>query len=77
MLPIYYASFSLKAITPLVFAVMYFAVFIGYILSPIHPCVSVTLEYFKINLKDYYRKVALPGFIALAVVFIISLIFIG
>jgi len=77
LLPIYYASFGVATMSPLVFAVMYFAVFIGYVISPIHPCVSVTLEYFDTRLKDYYQKVAVPGGIAILCVALFSIVFIG
>jgi len=77
LLPIYYASFGTATMSPLVFAVMYFAVFVGYVVSPIHPCVSVTLEYFNTPLKDYYRKVAIPGLIAIFCVALFSIVFIG
>jgi len=77
LLPIFYARFSPESMSPLVFAVMYFSVFIGYIVSPIHPCVSVTLEYFNTNLKDFYRKVAVPVLIAITSTILFSIIFIG
>lgn len=77
LLPIYYARFSVDTMSPPVFAVMYFAVFIGYLVSPIHPCVAVTLEYFKTNLKEYYRKVAPPALLAILITTTFSLIFLG
>ena len=77
LLPIYYAGFGAEAISPMVFAVMYFSVFIGYVVSPIHPCVSVTVEYFNTSLRDYYRKVAAPALIAIFCVMLFSIIFVG
>jgi len=52
-------------------------VFIGYIVSPVHPCVSVTIEYFQSNLKEYYQKVFAPGIVAIASVTLFSIIFTG
>ncbi|MCK4640268.1 MAG: DUF401 family protein [Candidatus Marinimicrobia bacterium] len=77
ILPIFYARFGAAGMTPMVFAVMYFAVFIGYVVSPVHPCVSVTIEYFRSNLKEFYRKVLKPGIVALAIVTLFSIIFVG
>ncbi|HCK99728.1 MAG TPA: hypothetical protein DHW42_06465 [Candidatus Marinimicrobia bacterium] len=77
ILPIFYARFGAAGMTPMVFAVMYFAVFIGYVVSPVHPCVSVTIEYFQSNLKEYYQKVFRPGILAIASVVLFSIIFIG
>jgi len=77
LLPIYYASFGAETMSHLVFAVMYFSVFIGYVVSPIHPCVSVTVEYFNTSLRNYYRKVAAPALIAILCVALFSIVFVG
>lgn len=77
LLPIYYAGFGAEAISPMVFAVMYFSVFIGYVVSPIHPCVSVTVEYFNTSLREYYRKVAAPALIAIICTTLFSIVFVG
>jgi integral membrane protein (TIGR00529 family) len=63
ILPIYAAGHG--AMSPVIFAVTYFAVFMGYILTPIHPCVSVSLEYFKSSLAGFWRTVAAPAAIGL------------
>jgi hypothetical protein len=58
---------------PLVaFAMAYFSIFIGYAISPIHPCVSVSVEYFETSMGSYVRKIALPGVISLVVVGVLS-----
>ncbi|MFO7991839.1 MAG: DUF401 family protein [Thermoplasmata archaeon] len=51
--PIYIAtagSFSLWA-----FQAMYVAVFAGYIVTPVHPCISISLEYFKGDLNKFLK----------------------
>ena len=63
ILPIYAAGHG--TMSPVIFAVTYFAVFMGYILTPIHPCVSVSLEYFKSSLAGFWRTVAAPAAIGL------------
>jgi len=55
---------------------MYSAVFIGYMISPVHPCVSFSLEFFETKYKDFVKKLALPGIISLASIYIAALIFI-
>ncbi|MEF8873197.1 MAG: DUF401 family protein [Candidatus Thermoplasmatota archaeon] len=55
--PIYIAtagSFSLWA-----FQAMYVAVFAGYIVTPVHPCISISLEYFNGKL-DKFLKLMVP-----------------
>ncbi len=51
--PIYIAtvgSFSLAA-----FQAMYVSVFAGYIVTPVHPCISISLEYFDGNIGKFLK----------------------
>jgi len=51
--PIYLAtadSFSLWA-----FQAMYVSIFAGYIVTPVHPCISISLEYFDGNLAKFLK----------------------
>lgn len=52
------------AMTLAAFAVTYFAVYLGYVISPVHPCVSVSLEYFSVSMGGFLRRMALPVAIA-------------
>ncbi|MCP4606199.1 MAG: DUF401 family protein [Proteobacteria bacterium] len=67
ILPIYFAKFGVTAMPPHVFAVFYFSVFMGYMLSPLHPCVLVTLELFHTNLKAFLLRLAVPSVILLGI----------
>ncbi len=69
IVPVFLARHALEAMPVLGFVVMYFSVFLGYIVSPVHPCVSVSLEYFKSGLLQYSKKLALPTTVSLAVAF--------
>jgi len=46
------------------FAVTYFAIYLGYVISPVHPCVSVSIEYFSVSMSAFLRRMALPVAIA-------------
>ncbi len=59
------------AISLTTFAIMYFSIFLGYIITPVHPCVSLSIESFNIGIKDYFRAVAPPTLIALSVTFLL------
>ncbi|MFW5898611.1 MAG: DUF401 family protein [Candidatus Saliniplasma sp.] len=51
--PIYIAtsgSFSLWA-----FQAMYVSIFAGYIITPVHPCISISLEYFKGDMSKFLK----------------------
>lgn len=60
LFPIFSAKFGAGSMTPVTFALMYFAVFMGYLMSPIHPCILMTLEYFKTDMSHFYRRVLIP-----------------
>ena len=60
---------------PATFAIMYFSIFLGYVMSPVHPCVSVTIEYFKVTLKEFLKPLTLPAIIGLIVTFITAILF--
>ncbi|MFC1454493.1 DUF401 family protein [Candidatus Undinarchaeota archaeon] len=70
VVPIVVSSFGMDFVTPVVFAYMYFSMFLGYEISPVHPCVSVSLEYFKLDLKKYLRFMAFPILISIIIVYI-------
>ena len=61
-------------ITPVVFAVIYSSIFFGYVISPVHPCVGVSIEYFNVAMKDFLRLLIAPTTIIFAILLIFSLI---
>ncbi|MBE0432091.1 DUF401 family protein [candidate division WOR-3 bacterium] len=69
VLPVY---LTFGAITPLVFALIYTSVFFGYVISPVHPCVGVSLEYFNVPMKNFLRLLIVPTLIVLLTVLLIS-----
>ena len=76
LVPIFNVKFGTDTMTPLIFALMYSAVFIGYMISPVHPCVSFTLEFFETNYKNFFKKLALPGIISLVIIYLAAIILI-
>jgi len=76
VLPIFYSRFGADAMSYLLFAIMFFSTYMGYIVSPIHPCVSVSIEFFGSSLKGFYKKLFWPAFISLTTAFIVSLVFV-
>jgi len=67
VIPIFLTKFG--PISPVIFAITYFSIFLGYVLSPVHPCVSLSAEFFEIDIKDFYRVTAPPALIAFAISF--------
>lgn len=70
IVPIYVTTYG--AMSAPVFAATYFAVFLGYVITPIHPCISVSLEYFKTSLGEFILRLAVPTVIALLITVIVS-----
>ncbi|RLI13156.1 hypothetical protein DRO35_01120 [Candidatus Bathyarchaeota archaeon] len=60
--PIYLAKFGV--VSPLVFTLIYFGIFLGYVMAPTHPCVTLTISSLKVELKDYIRVLVPPVTIA-------------
>ncbi len=71
VVPIYMSTYG--SLSPLAFAVTFYAVYLGFLLTPIHPCVSVSLEYFETPLAQFWRRLAAPAFVGLAVSTVVGL----
>jgi len=56
--PIYLTKFGSVSLPT--FALIYFGIFLGYVLTPVHPCVSLTTELLKVEIKDYLKAVIPP-----------------
>ncbi|MBS3787955.1 DUF401 family protein [Candidatus Bipolaricaulota bacterium] len=70
--PIFFVRQGVDTIPLLAFAIVYFSVFIGYAISPIHPCVSVSIEYFDSSVGEYVKKIVPIAVISLVIVGILS-----
>ena len=73
IIPIYLGTAGLTAMAPLAFAVTYVGIFVGYVISPVHPCISVSLEYFGVGLKDYIKRMAWPSIIMVVIAIIVGM----
>jgi uncharacterized protein len=72
LIPIYATMYGVMSAPA--FAVTYFAVFLGYILTPIHPCISVSLEYFRTSLGAFLKRMAVPIAAAFLITLTVSLL---
>jgi len=72
IIPIYLGSSAL-AMEPWHFAITYVSIFVGYVISPVHPCISVSLEYFEVELKDFIKKVSIPSAIIMGIMVVLGL----
>jgi len=71
IIPIFISTYGVMSAAA--FAVTFFAVFLGYIITPIHPCISVSVEYFSTSMPAFLKKMALPVAIAALVNLVVAL----
>jgi integral membrane protein (TIGR00529 family) len=62
------------AITPVIFGLIYTSIFFGYVISPVHPCVAVTLEYFKVPLRRFLALLIIPTLIVFSITLILAIV---
>lgn len=72
VIPIFLARSGADAMPLWAFATTYFSIFIGYVASPVHPCVSISVEFFDSSLKRYFYRLAPPAILSLAMAVIIA-----
>jgi hypothetical protein len=61
--PIYLVQYTVLAMPILDFIFIYTSIFLGYLITPIHPCVSYSTEYFKTEFKDVIKILGKPTLI--------------
>ncbi len=74
IIPIYLGSAGVLAMDPWHFAITYMSIFVGYVISPVHPCISVSLEYFGVDVKSFLRKMAIPSAVMMIIMVIVGII---
>ncbi|MBS3765689.1 DUF401 family protein [Candidatus Bipolaricaulota bacterium] len=75
--PVFLARQGGDGVPLIAFALAYFSIFVGYAISPIHPCVSVSVEYFDSSIGQYVKKIAAPALISMVVVGVLSVVLLG
>jgi uncharacterized protein len=71
ILPIFLARFG--SLDMVHFTVFYLAVFMGYLISPVHPCLSLSLEYFDTTFTHVMKRMAAPVLIIMAMLYGLAL----
>ncbi|MHA1680289.1 MAG: DUF401 family protein [Promethearchaeota archaeon] len=73
IIPIYLTPLGPGALmAPKEFVTCFISIYVGYIMSPVHPCLSVTLEYFHVKYTKTVREMLLPGTITISFAVILS-----
>jgi len=64
LIPIYLAQFTVLTMPLLDFVFIYTSIFLGYLITPIHPCVAYSTEYFKTDFIKVAKILGKPIFIS-------------
>jgi integral membrane protein (TIGR00529 family) len=72
ILPIFLARYG--TLDLLHFTLFYIAVFMGYLTSPIHPCLSLSLEYFETTFAQVMKRMAAPVLIIMALLYVFAML---
>ena len=75
LIPIYLIQFNLGSVFLLDFILIYSAIFVGYLITPVHPCVAYSTQYFDSNYKNVLRFLAVPASICFGLVIGTTLIY--
>lgn len=67
LIPIYLIQYLTTAMPLLDFVFLYVAIFLGYLITPIHPCVSYSTAYFETTYNKVIKTLAIPTFISFGV----------
>ena len=64
LIPIYLAQFTVLTMPLLDFIFIYTSIFLGYLITPLHPCVAYSTEYFKTDFIKVVKVLGKPIFIS-------------
>jgi len=69
LFPIYMTQHVITVMPFFQFGLIYFAVFLGYLITPIHPCLAYSIDYFKTTYTKSFRNLVIPSLIGLVIVY--------
>lgn len=75
IIPIYMTGYGLETMPLLAFSLMYLSIFLGYVITPVHPCISISLEYFDGRMDDFLKLMAPMILISLGIASVLFLLF--
>jgi len=74
MVPIYVSQYIFGFLPLLDFSFLYLAIFLGYLITPIHPCVSYSIEYYDTTFKKVLKQLSIPTFLSFGILIIFYII---
>ncbi|MFX0025877.1 MAG: DUF401 family protein [Candidatus Hermodarchaeota archaeon] len=71
LIPIYLSQYFTTVMPLMELIFLYCSIFLGYIITPIHPCVAYSTNYFKTNYKNVIKYLAIPTFLCFSLLLFI------
>lgn len=68
LIPIYLIQNGITTMILMEFVFLYCATFLGYLITPIHPCLAYSINYFKTDYKSAFKQLILPTIICFSMV---------
>ncbi|MHA1509806.1 MAG: DUF401 family protein, partial [Promethearchaeota archaeon] len=68
LIPIYLIQNGITTMILMDFVFLYCATFLGYLITPIHPCLAYSINYFKTDYKSAFKQLIIPTIICFSMV---------
>ena len=69
LIPIYLVQNLVLPMPIIDFVFLYFAIYLGYLITPLHPCLAYNINYFKTNYIKSFKHVVIPTFICFGILY--------
>ena len=60
LIPIYLVQNLVLSMPIIDFVFLYFAIYLGYLITPLHPCLAYNINYFKTNYLKSFKHIVIP-----------------
>lgn len=73
--PFIFTVYGFTGFSPVLFAFIYFCLFSGYLVSPLHPCMAFSVQYFQTSYQKVVRIILpmlLIPFVAVSIIFLLT-----
>ena len=74
LIPIYLVQYAIFPMPLMELIFLYCSIFLGYLITPIHPCVAYSTNYYKTNYKKVIKILYVPALLCFALLLLIYVI---
>ena len=71
LIPIYLIQYTIFPMPLMELIFLYCSIFLGYLITPIHPCVAYSTNYYNTNYKNVIKVLAIPAFLCFGILLLI------